>query len=139
MQPQVAQSAPQDCPRCPTETSKVPQRETKGAQCGPQSMPWHSKVRSKESYIHQNSRSTAPAATMLTVPKTNTQSWCAERASSGGICHTFINALSWKSKIKNTVRGDLGVKLWGVFLDFPHFRWRVISPRIMQSNAIIIQ
>ena len=62
MQPQVAQSAPQDCPRCPKETPKVPQRETKGAQCGPQSMPGHFKVSSKEAYIHQNSRSTAAAA-----------------------------------------------------------------------------
>ena len=67
METQVSQSVPQDCPRCSKEATKVPKRETKGAQCGPQSMPWHSKVRSKESYIHQNSRSTAPAATMLVI------------------------------------------------------------------------
>jgi len=62
---QVSQSVPQDCPTCPKEATKVPQRKTKGAQCTPQSMLWHSKASSKESYIHQNSRSTAPAATML--------------------------------------------------------------------------
>ena len=55
METQVSQSVPQDCPRCSKEATKVPKRETKGAQCGPQSMPWHSKVRSKESYISQNS------------------------------------------------------------------------------------
>ena len=63
----MSQSVPQDCPRCSKEDRKVPKRETKGAQCGPQSMPWHSKVRSKESYTPQNSRSTAPAATMLVI------------------------------------------------------------------------
>ena len=67
METQVSQSVPQDCPRCSKEATKVPKRETKGAQCGPQSMPWHSKVRSKESHIPQNSRSTAPAATMLVI------------------------------------------------------------------------
>ena len=67
METQVSQSVPQDCPRCSKEATKVLKRETKGAQCGPQSMPWHSKVRSKESYIPQNSRSTAPAATMLVI------------------------------------------------------------------------
>ena len=65
MKTQVSQSVPQDCPRCSKEATKVPKRETKGAQCSPHSMLWHSKPSSKESYIHQNSRSTAPAATML--------------------------------------------------------------------------
>ena len=67
METQVSQSVPQDCPRCSKEDRKVPKRETKGAQCGPQSMPWHSNVRSEGSQIPQNSRSTAPAGTMLAI------------------------------------------------------------------------
>ena len=62
MQPQVAQSAPQDCQRCPKETPEVPQRDTKGTQCCPESMPAHFRMSPKEAYIHPNSRSTAAAA-----------------------------------------------------------------------------
>ena len=70
--PNAAPGCPKECPKASQwrpEASqrepKAPQRETKGTKCRPQSTPWHFKASSKQIYIHKNSRSTAPAATML--------------------------------------------------------------------------
>ena len=40
-------------------------KEPPGIPEGPQGAPWHPKGKSKEVYIHKNSRSTAQAAVML--------------------------------------------------------------------------
>ena len=48
-------------------TSKRDPKEPNGVPEEPKGAPWHSKGSSKEAYIHKNSRSTAPAAVMLSI------------------------------------------------------------------------
>ena len=66
--PKASQKGPKAAPRRDTRspmTSKRDQKEPNGVPEEPKGAPWHSKGSSKETYIHKNSRSTAPAAVIL--------------------------------------------------------------------------
>ena len=60
-----SQREPKVAPRRPKESQSQHQGVLEGAQWLSQGVPWHPEGSSKESYVHKNSRSTAPTAAMI--------------------------------------------------------------------------